>query len=57
VVAIGAVGVHRRKSYAKLTAFGVRRQEQDLGPIRRPDGVGRSTLAAVIGDVGQVLAV
>src|SRR5918992_6157538 len=57
VVARAAVGVHRRKPYAKLTAFGVRREEQDLLPIRRPDGVARSTLAAVVADVGQVLAV
>jgi hypothetical protein len=49
--------MRRSKPCAKHIAFSVRRPKQDLLPIRRPDGVGRSRLAAVVGDVGQMLAV
>ena len=56
-MARAAVGVHLRKPYAKFTAFSVRRQEQDLLPVRRPDGVGRSAAAVVVGEVGELRAV
>src|SRR5215213_1979226 len=35
----------------------MRLREQDLLPVWRPDGIGNSTLAGVVGDVSEVLAV
>jgi hypothetical protein len=56
-VTISAAGVHRRRPDAKTAFERVRRQEQDLRSIRRPDGIGRSTVAVVVRDVFEVLAV
>src|SRR4028119_397327 len=58
VVAICAVGVHRRQADAGLVAEVVLRHEQDLRSVCGPYGVGRSANAElVVGEVGELLAV
>src|SRR4028119_650713 len=58
VVAICAVGVHRRQAVAGLAAEEVLRHEQDLRSVCGPYGVGGSANAElVVGEVGELLAV
>ncbi len=58
MVAICAVGVHRRQADAVLALEVVLRHEQDLRSVCGPYGVGRSKAAAeVVGEVGELLAI